>query len=273
MKFAEYKKIDAVNWSTVKHIDKSELQYAHAVENGIEDTTRLAMGRGVHTAVLEPQKFPTEYAIFKGPRRQGKEWEAFKAVHDEDTILKLEEFEHAIAIAEAVYRHSKAAAYLAGTEKEKSITWVDRETGLTCKARLDFVGDEHFGDLKSTGDVDVYKFNGISARMLYHAQLAFYCDGLRAATGKSRRPVVIAAEIKPPYDVAVYGVDEETLEVGREKYRELLAKVVAVRATGSRNGRYPEEQILRLPSWMFLDEESDDDMTDLGIEFGATAEQ
>jgi hypothetical protein len=268
MKFADYAKLEAENWSSIKHLERSELHYWHAKEEGIEDTTRLAMGRGVHTAVLEPHKFPTEYAIFKGPRRAGKEWEAFKAVHDEDTILKLEEFEHAIAVAKAVHSHSVAGKYLKrATAVEHVITWTDSETGLLCKARLDFIGDDFFGDVKSTTDCDSYKFGGICARMLYHGQMAFYHDGLFAATGVKRKAIVIPCEIKKPYDVAVFSLDEDALSLGRSKYRELLAKAAVARELKSRRGRYPEEQILRLPSWMFLDEEHDSDVADV-IDFG-----
>ncbi len=79
MTFAEYLKLPAVNWSTLKAGRTSPLHYKHRLENPLEDSTRLAMGRGAHTALFEPDRFLLDYALFAGPRRAGKEWKAFKA--------------------------------------------------------------------------------------------------------------------------------------------------------------------------------------------------
>src|SRR4051812_24246093 len=77
--FADYIKIDAVNWSTLKHMRTSPLHYRHAVDSPDEDTARFGIGRAIHTAILEPHKLATDYAVFDGKRRAGKKWKTFEA--------------------------------------------------------------------------------------------------------------------------------------------------------------------------------------------------
>jgi hypothetical protein len=273
MTFAEYAKVDAVNWSTLKHMRRSPLHYQHAIDHGRADTTRLALGRASHTAVLEPDTFMLHYACFKGERRAGKAWEEFKAAHKGETILKVDEYKTCLAIRDAVRRHPVASEYLFSGEAEQSLLWTDVETSLPCKGRIDWVSDSKpaIVDIKTTGDVDAMRFGATCARMLYHAQLAFYSDGYMAAYGKRPPVVIIAVEATPPHDVAVYVLDEDALYAGSEVYRELLMKVKSCRASKDWHGKYLEEQTLRLPSWAWPDDESDTGISD-DISFGASSD-
>ncbi len=255
--FATYSLIDAVNWSSLKHMERSPLHYQHALTADREDSTAMAMGRATHTAVLEPHRLETDYAVFGGLRRAGKEWEAFEAANAGKTILKREEYQRCIAMRDAVRAHPVAASYLASGQAEKTITWKHPGVGLECKGRLDWVSESRAAvvDLKTTGDVDAVKFASLAARMGYFKQLAFYRDGLAYATGNVLAAVIIAVEAKAPHDVAVLPIDEDSLYAAAEQYAELLAKVAACRQSGVWPGRYPEEQPLRMPAWNWNDEE------------------
>src|SRR5574341_903199 len=68
----EYDRIDAVNWTTLKAMRASPKHYRYAAEHATEDTAAMRDGRAVHTAVLEPDRFPLDYAIWAGERRAGK---------------------------------------------------------------------------------------------------------------------------------------------------------------------------------------------------------
>ena len=63
MTFAEYADIDAVNWSPLSAMRDSPLHYAHRLRTPRTDTPALAMGRAIHTAVLEPDAFPLGYVV------------------------------------------------------------------------------------------------------------------------------------------------------------------------------------------------------------------
>jgi exodeoxyribonuclease VIII len=256
--FADYLKKEAVNFSTLKYMDKSPLHYQHALRFPREDSTSLLKGRAAHTAVFEPDEFGRVYAVYKGKIRRGKDWDAFKAVHPEDSILKLDEYNQALAIRDAVRNHPVAGMILLGGYAEQSIEWTDQLTGIRCKARLDWYNDIALADLKGTGSVDARWFGSLAARMKYHAQAAFYSDGLVAATGRRPPPKLIAVETNPPYDCAVFPLSDDDLFAGTETYQGWLKRVVECRESGVWPGRYPVEEPLCLPRYVFEDEDQED---------------
>ena len=145
------------------------------------------------------------------------------------------------------------------------LTWTDRETGLACKSRLDWLSSSQPAvlDLKFTADIDARRFGWTAARLGYHLQAAFYVMGA-AANGLGELPFVIAAvQADPPHDVAIYQVDEDAMWAGEKECRRLLRMVAECRASGRWPGRYQGEQVLRLPAWAFGDE--NDDALDLVV--------
>lgn len=270
MKPAEYAALDAVNWSTLKVLRRSPLHYQHARANPRADADYLAMGRAVHTAVLEPDRFALDYAIWTGERRAGKAWEAFKEANAARTILTEREYGTCLAIRDAVRAHPRAAAYLERGQAERAIVWTDAATGLRCKARLDFISSSRPAvvDLKTARSVEPRRFGTASAQLLYHGQLAFYRAGWRAVTGADLDPVILAVESEAPHDVVVYRFEEETRDEGDALAAALLEQLAERRRSGDWPGiDRGEEQLLALPRWALPD---DDGADDLGITFTTT---
>lgn len=248
--FAKYLKIDAVNWSTLKEMGRSPLHYAHRLANPREDSTSLARGRAVHTAVLEPELFAKEYVIYTGKTRRGKEWDEFEAAYLDKTILKQDEYDKVMFAAKAVRKHTEVVAYMRECTFERSFQWKDKETQLRCKCRVDGVGATLF-DLKTTGNVDARLFGNLAARMQYHGQIAMYRDGSKH-TGPC---LIIAVEAEPPYDVAVFWLGDDELQAGQELYQGYLQQVRACQIANAWPGKYPELQRLVLPTYVYGDEE------------------
>lgn len=262
MTFAEYAALPRVNFSTLKAMRRSPRHYRYLLDNPIPDSNRFAMGRAVHTAVLEPDRLPLDYAVFFGERRAGKEWAAFCEQHPDQTILKRDEYELALAIRDAVRSHPVAAALLKSGTAEQTVTWTDSETGIACKARLDWLGAAALVDLKTCQDVDARTFGMTAAKYGYAGQLAFYLAGLRA-NGIDVPAKIIAVEMDAPHDVAVFGLDEGVLYAGEVEVTTLLRRVADCRERNEWPGRYVGEEPLRLPAWCF--ESSDDDATGLDL--------
>ncbi len=259
----DYDAIPAVRWTTLKELRRSPLHYKWRAEHEREDSTRLLLGRGVHTAILEPDQFLLDYALFEGERRQGKAWDACVEFNEGKSILKGEEYRLCLAIRDAVRGHPVAGPYLAKGRAEQVLTWKDEKTGLLCKARLDWIGSA-LVDVKSASSVDAREFGSTSARMGYHSQLAFYQAGLRAV-GSSLPAKLIAVEIAPPHDVAVFDVGADAQYAGEEECGELMRRLAECRELGHWPGRYPvNEETLDLPKWAFPDDEEADG---LGLEF------
>lgn len=247
----QYFRIKAINWSTLKEVERSLLRYAWRLENPREDCALFARGRGVHTAVLEPEKYITDYVIFPGPVRRGKEWEAFEAANAGKTILKPEEHAKCWAAAESVKKNREAMELLRDAQTEMTFT---REImGEKCKSRLDGIGSVLF-DIKTTGDIDTRVFGLVAARLMYHGQIAMYAD----VAGYTGDVFIIGVEREPPFEVAVYQVEKDELELGREVYQGMLQKVADARKSGVWSGKYDSVQKLELAKFAYADDSQED---------------
>lgn len=264
--FAEYCARDSVHFSTLKEMDRSPLHYRRAVDHGRADTTALRMGRVTHSLILTPEV--ADVAVWSGGQRRGKAWEAFKAERADATIVTESEIANARAMRAAVERHPVARRLLAGGDAEVTVEWVDERTLLPCRARVDYLHElGSVVEVKTTKAAHPLAFSRASARYLYHAQLAFYVDGLRACGVDVAYVRVIAIESAPPHDVCVYTVGEEVLDVGRRKVDGWLARVAECTASGRWPGAGGDEAVpLALPDYAMTDGLDDVDLGGVGSE-------
>jgi hypothetical protein len=255
--FAEYQSIDSCNWSTLKYAVRSGLHYNYSLTSAGAETDAMRLGRATHTAVFEPDRLLHEYVIWEGGTRRGKEWEAFKVAHAGKTILKPDELDTACAIRDAVRAHPIAAALLVSGTPECTIQWTDKDTGIACKARLDWLSDTALVDLKTTRNIEPRRFGAQCGEMQYHGQLAFYASGL-LALGLEPAIKIIAVENSAPHDVAVYDLGDDEQYAGEVQYQEALRTVAACRRSGVWPGGYPAEMGLMLPAWSFPNPEDEE---------------
>lgn len=272
----DYRQIEAVNFSTLKHIRRSPRHYQHALQNGFTATKSMRLGTAAHIAVLEPERFLREFCLWTERKsngdmmpRKGDKWRAFQAANPGKMDISEAEYEQAIAMKDAIRSDRLAMKYLGHGRPEVTIEWVDAETGILCKGRPDWLTDVDgipcLTSLKTAADLDSVAFYRQCARLGYHLQDAMYADGYEVVTGKFPRVVVVAVESKPPYDVTVDIVPTDVLEVGRSEYRDALVKLKQCRAEDYWHGRCAgTERTLTLPMWAVPDE--DDNLSDLGLE-------
>lgn len=270
----DYEKLDyRVNWSTLKVMKKSPAHYrANLMKREKKDTDALKLGRAVHLAVLEPERFRTSYAVWDGERRAGKEWEAFKKKWADCEILREEDYQEAKAIAEAARNDRHAAAYLRDGAAEVTLLWTHSQPAngvpgfdMPCKGRMDFGAKAGvIVDLKTCRDGSPDGFSRAAWDLDYLAQAAFYVDGHAAAsgTGEVLPYVIVAVEKEEPYVVQVYTVPEHLLDMGRELYRSHLARLSECRRESRWPGYSDGPMELPLPRWM-----RSDDASGLGLVF------
>lgn len=249
---AEYAAKPGVRWSHLKRMAKSALHYRAAVDGLFGGETRaLRLGRALHSMLIEPDTFNGEWVCWAGQRR-GKKWEDFAEANADRSILTWTEMSFVTNAAAAVRRHRVALEYLGGA-RELFVTWLDEETGLRCKARIDLLAADRLVDLKSSAAIDPFSFGRLAARLGYHAQLAFYLDGL-VANGVviQPEPILIAVEMAIPFDVVPYELSLPVMEAGRREYRRLLLQVAECEARGEWPGRSPASLVqLEIPDWAY----------------------
>jgi hypothetical protein len=258
---SDYDSIRAVNWSLLRHMRVSPKHYKAASETERPDTDTFRLGRAVHTAVLEPDRFVLDYVVWTGGRRAGKAWDEFETAADEQgkTVLKLEQYEQACRIRDAVRGHALVAPLLASGKAEQVLEWTDEKTGIKCKGRADLVTPRVILDLKTARHaVDKRRFVSAAYQLGYYHQLAFYS---RFKGDDDVDCVIVAVEPAPPYDVAVYKLDPNAVWAANRDIDKLLARLAECLESDRWPGVFDDVQMIEEPNWAFssLDEEQQEE--------------
>jgi hypothetical protein len=237
-------------------VARSPAHLRAALEQPRKRTPAMTFGAAVHAAVLEPAEFPSRYR--QKPQIMDKRTKAGKAAYEAAeaaglTLLKEEEWVAILAVRDAIRTHPFASILLAPEdgEAEVSISWVDEETGVPCRARPDFLNHAHnvVVDLKTAQDASMGVFARACANYTYHLQAAFYLDGMAAVKRPHDKFIFVGAEPEPPWAVACYELAEEDLRIGRVRYRHALAIYQQCLATNHWPGYAPEVRVIELPGW------------------------
>jgi hypothetical protein len=278
---AEYRGLPGVNISSLKELKRSALHYRYRLDNPAE-AKPLTLGTAAHCAVLEPERFQRQFAVWTRRSesgnlcpRKGQYWDAFVAANPGKTIITEDEGLDALAIAKAIRSDPCAMRYLESGEPEVTMRWQFTSESMTrkpvqieCRGRVDWLthidGDPYLIGLKTARDCRAFVFGAAAARLGYHLQWAFYLDGYQAITGKTPKLKEIVVESAPPYDVVVYDIPEDIILQGRSEYEGLLRHLVDCRARNEWLGyAQGSEQVLTLPTWAY---DAQDDISDLGLE-------
>lgn len=120
--------------------------------------------------------------------------------------------------------HELARYALTGGERQKVIRWVDPETGISCKAKLD-IWHESTGDLmdlKSGTDASLRGVRKACWQWDLAYQLAWYRRALRHEGHTVNRCSLITGEKASPYPWSVVEIDSADLDWCDEKHSESL---------------------------------------------------
>lgn len=253
--FNEYVKIEAMNNTVLKIFsEKTPMHAKYYMDNGREETAALAFGKALHYRLLEPELFASSYV--KSPKfdrrtKQGKaDAEAFEVANQGKESLVEDEWNEIQTIASQIENNLNSRLIKEG-KPEVVIIWKDSETGLLCKARLDYLHLRPLVivDVKSTQDASPEAFARSILNYGYHQQAAFYADGTQELTGDETPFVFFAIEKTPPYGVAAYEVRPETIAAGRMAYRKALNLYAECLKSGRWEG-YPQTvKMIGLPDW------------------------
>ncbi|MEE8240114.1 MAG: PD-(D/E)XK nuclease-like domain-containing protein [Nitrospirales bacterium] len=256
----EYERADAARSTTLRLFDRSA---AHARQSILEPrapTTALDLGTGLHSAVLEPDRFEQEYvAVPKVDRRTkvGKEaWARFIEEHPDQERLPQEDYDKCLKVRDALAIHSTAHELLSGQGfNEVSVMWRERTTGMMCKARLDrltlYSGYPCIMDLKSARDASIWGFGKAIADYELHFQAAMYLDGLDTLSPQPRRFVFLVIEAFPPWAIGTYELRNEALELGRNDYLRALQLFKNARDTNVWPGYREGLREIDVPPWKY----------------------
>jgi len=252
--FNEYLALPGWNWSKIKLIKKSPRHVKWAMDNpDAGDTPSRMMLRAIHTLVLEPHWFDEDFAVYDGARnKKHAAYQAFLAAHPNATILTPKDEAKARETAAAVLAKPAAQRLMEGGEGEVSLTWTDEETGLPCKARVDWLvtgDDPRFLDLKTWGTTDEFEISRMMTVQLVNGQQAHYLKGLQAH-GLDPESHLIIAEGHKAQDVAVVYLSKTgALHHGERLRRELMQRIAVCVETDDWPGRHEEIIEVDVQEW------------------------
>lgn len=215
-----------------------------------EATAAQRLGSALHCAVLEPGRYLTDYRVFDGDRR-GSTWTAFQAAHAGCEILTRTESQLVGGMRDALMECQAfpLAALVRNGDSEKSIFFVDEETGVPCKIRCDSVSPHLILDLKTTDDARGESFSRQLMKLQYDLQAAMYQEGCRQFYGNRLPFYFVVVEIQPPHGVMVHRAGETVLECGFRKWRKALSVYTECRETEIWPGYAEAAHVLELPHW------------------------
>lgn len=231
-----------------------------------DSTDATRMGSAIHCAILEPDHFGARYGCAsQGIDRRTKagkdEWAELQFRFGPDRVLKADEHRVCLAVRDAVLVHSAAKGLLRTEHKE--LTLIADHDGLLVKSRLDaynpYIGerDHTIVDIKTTQDASPRAFERTIFARGYHRQGALYIRSARMHKLPVRHFVIIAVEKDPPYAVAVYRLDEGTIDAGAQQVAKLIPRYRECLATDTWPGYGDGVQDIALPAyaWSQIDED------------------
>lgn len=265
-----HNKWTACNRSRLEIIhEKSEAHCYHEMSHPRKETDALAFGRALHSLVLEPANFDRTYAVSKqcaaqtktgspcsnpGKYCYGGEWRCGKHTlskfrPDAVTAVTPEDMYAMTQMRENLFKVTEARAFIESEgHNEVSHVWIDKETGIKCKMRVDMLREkvwDAIGDLKSTDSAKDDRFTYSATKYGYNRQAAWYLDG-REALGKPIRFFnILAMEKEPPYLPNLFTIDDDAVKVGRIENRLTLRRYAKAIESGKWPG-YAEQGFRKL---------------------------
>jgi len=188
--------------SSDKLLNQSPKEYAKMLRGNSLDTAALAMGKLIHTAVLEPDKVDTLFVTVDVASKSTKTYkEAKQQLTKGQTLLTEKEYSDSMYVVDALLRNEIVKDMLKGAEFEMPA--IGDVEGLPHRAKADIL---HRGvavyDLKTTSDIG--GFNYSARKYGYPAQVYIYCT----LFGIDYNNFKFIAVDKGSKDIGVFSVSE-----------------------------------------------------------------
>jgi exodeoxyribonuclease VIII len=223
-----------------------------------EEKNFFDLGEAGHIAALQPEQF--EALVYRGPDdRRGNKWtDAQEFCKIEGKVcLTSKDYDKALMIRDTLHADPTINSLVASSaaQVEASGFWTDAETGSLCRCRPDLYRPDLslIVDLKTTTSAHPGKFARSVVDYGYHAQEAFYTDGLRALGQSVNAFVFIAVEKTDPFAFAIYELPPSIVDEGRAIMRKALDKYAECKRTDTWPGYANGVQELQFPRWAYTE--------------------
>lgn len=247
MPLADYLAIDALSAGGLRQFARSPWHYANRIDT--PSTPTMLRGTLAHCAVLEPNAMADRYIVSpeNAPRRPTRAqleakkpsdssreamlwWSTFMEVAGNREIVSHDDYLVCTMQLEAIRKQPELSTLLRDGHGEVSVFWIDKPTGIYCKARPDWLplpdGQSITPvDIKTCADESPNGFGRAAARLRYDLQAAHYTAGIEAVTGlQVSRFIFGAVTNKPPVLAVPYVLTDEVRDQGRDEREEMMQR-------------------------------------------------
>lgn len=257
-----YHAYEGISNSGLNLVARSPAHYAHAAPR--TSTRAMEIGTAFHTALLEPDRYATEYMTVEGvnDRRKSEYAQAAKTYGKDKTLTESEGA--SVAVMQESIRANSAAREIIDQpgHAELSAFVEDPETGVLMRCRFDWLTESGIAlDLKKTQDSRESAFSRSIWQYRYHCQHAMYSHVYEMITGKPLQAFkFLAVEEQPPCANVVYQLDDIAAKYGHQMYREALLAYAEAEQSGHWAAYGVESDLISLPEYALLMLESEEEM-------------
>lgn len=257
----DYHNANGYSRSQLMAFDKSPYHFWYEYLSGVapkkEATDSMKIGNAIHTLLLQPHLFESEYAILpKLDRRTTKDKEIyalFMLENQDKIILSFDHYEQIKSIVSNIKKHSIVDDLLKNAQFEKSLFWTDIETGLQFKARPDIWSNAMIVDLKSARDSNIHRFKYTALSHGYYLQAGMLYEACKALNQPINLFVHLVIEKEEPNVPSVFTMSDEALDFGVEQFNAYKKKLKKCLELNLWPGYSVQE--LYKPSFATIDEE------------------
>lgn len=227
-------------------IEKAAISPANMIARKVRgdmDREALLIGTMLHSRIEFHENIEKFKSLFltmpkfsgEGSRKAKEEW--MKA-HEGRHILDAEQVETVEHMFSGLLANpqSKALVQAAGSY-EDTIVWKDPDTGVLCKCRPDKYLPDYMGtpmtlDWKKIGQFSKKKCEEAIYEYGYNVSAAFTRDGMRAVGINPGPYVFVFVGEKEPNEVLCIPCRDIDEEIGRRKYKRVLAQIAESQKSG-----------------------------------------
>ena len=214
------------------------------------DTPAFVFGRAFHKICLERGQFYDDFAIFQGKTRRGKAFDEFKELNPGKDIITIEIHDEIRRLRDRLFEVDEVRSLLTGGKAESSVLWKDKETGIKCKARADYIKGNVIIDIKTCMNASRHAFNQDIVKYNYYIQAAHYCAGFGVDHFAF---IVIDKQIYPR--IHVVDLSNEYYEMGVVARRAQMERVSYFMGKYGRNKEWPASNsthiVLTPPTYVY----------------------
>lgn len=228
------------------------------------ETEAMKFGKAVHMNLFEHQLFMNRYIedldIDKRTVMGKKLYTEFLSQNFNKVNLSHEDMLAIKSIRDAVL-NKKTFRFLfnQGGFAEKELFWIDTDTGIRCKAKLDYLIEPCklfpnglIIDLKTTMNARSSEFIKSIYNFGYYNQLAFYSNAVKTIYKTESYPtfIFIPVEKFAPYECSFLAGDEMMLKIGLKENLDLLRLYSFCMENDKWYGYEDKIQKIGLPQWI-----------------------